>query len=50
MKGIFGGTLIALMSTSAMAGVAPVPVSEPGTLGLIAGGVLAAIAVARLRK
>ena len=50
MKGIFGGALITLMSTAAMAGNAgPIPVSEPGMIGIVAGGVVAAIAIARLR-
>ncbi len=38
-----------LAATVAQAGVAPTPVSEPGTAGIVAGAVVAAIAVARLR-
>jgi len=40
---------LSLSSTSAMAGVPGTPVSEPGSIGLVAGAVLAAVAVARLR-
>jgi len=43
-------TVFSLISTAAWAGIGtPVPVSEPGMLGLVAGGVIAAIAVMRLR-
>lgn len=50
--GLTGGLagVLSVLSTSAMAGAAPVPVSEPGTLGLAAAGIVAALAVARLRR
>lgn len=38
-----------LSSTSVMAGVPGTPVSEPGTIGLVAGAIVAAVAVMRLR-
>jgi hypothetical protein len=53
-KGIFGISAIALaalISTPAMAGTIIVPgLPAPGVMGLVAGGVIAAIAVARLRR
>lgn len=51
MKVILLSISTALVSTAAMAGdIIVTPVSEPGVLGIVAGGVVAAIAVARLRK
>lgn len=42
--------LASLISTAALAGsTPPIPVSEPGIAGIVAGGVIAAIAFARLR-
>jgi len=49
MKAILGSVMVTLVSTAAMAGTAPVPVSEPGMIGIVAGGVIAALAIARLR-
>lgn len=40
---------LSVLSTGVMAG-SPVPVSEPGTLGIAAAGIVAALAVARLRR
>jgi len=41
----------AFASTVALAGNgSTIPVSEPGMIGIVAGGVIAAIAIARLRK
>lgn len=50
MKVILGSAVLTLVSTAAMAGgPAPIPVSEPGMIGIVAGGVIAALAIARLR-
>lgn len=50
MRVILGSVMVALMSTAAMAGsTVPTPVSEPGMIGIVAGGVIAALAIARLR-
>jgi len=51
MKIVLASVIGMLASTAAHAVVAePIPVSEPGTLGLVAGAVVAAIALARLRR
>lgn len=43
-------TVMSFVSSVAMAGNAgPIPVSEPGMIGIVAGGVVAAFAIARLR-
>jgi len=51
MKLVFASVIGVFVSTAAHAVVAePIPVSEPGTLGLVAGAVVAAVAFARLRR
>ncbi len=43
-------TALSVISTAALAGgVVPIPVPEPGMIGIVAGGVVAAIAFARIR-
>lgn len=48
-KVIISSVALILSGTAAQAGTAPIPVSEPGMLGILAVGAVAAIAVARLR-
>jgi len=51
MRVVFLSIATAFVSTAAFAGdVIVTPVSEPGMIGIVAGGVVAAIALARLRK
>lgn len=47
--GIGLAAVLSLSSTAAVAGVIGIPVSEPGTIGLVAGAIVAAVAVMRLR-
>jgi len=47
--GIGLAVALSLSSTAAVAGVVGIPVSEPGTIGLVAGAVVAAVVVMRLR-
>lgn len=49
-KAIPGAIAVIMASSAVQAGVpSPIPVSEPGMIGIIAGGVIAALAFARLR-
>jgi tetrahydromethanopterin S-methyltransferase subunit C len=51
VKIIFASVIGLLFSTAAHAVVAePIPVSEPGTIGLVAGAVVAVVAFARVRR
>lgn len=51
MKTMFGATVLALVSSPALAGaVQPIPISEPGMVGLFAVGVVAAVAIVRARR
>ncbi len=44
------GALLSLTSAAAYAGIAPTPVPEPGTLGLLAAAAVAGIVVRYKRK
>lgn len=40
-------TILTLTTTAALAGNSTIPISEPGMLGIFAGGVILALALAR---